>query len=171
VQLTDEKQIRQWGPTHPNPSTLTSPLGHHHPHPHASPSLATKPPLLTPTPTPSPATTEILKAVVKLGNTVLSNKAAADLNLLKSKKVAGLRSPVVFKQVLEVLSGHKYKLVACRFVFDLFDRGVLRKLVLDEEDEDEGEDEGDGEDSEGEEAIGRGRGFDGAFGGGTAVVG
>jgi rapamycin-insensitive companion of mTOR len=86
---------------------------------------------------------------------------------------------VVFKQVLEVLSGHKYKLMACRFVFDLFDRGVLRKLVLEEEDEEsesESQSEGDGEgDSSASEAEGqgggRGGGFDGAFGGGTAVVG
>jgi rapamycin-insensitive companion of mTOR len=88
--------------------------------------------------------------------------------------VAGLRSPVVFKQVLEVLSGHKYKLMACRFVFDLFDRGVLRKLVLEEEEEDESEGESEGEDGDGseEERDGMGRGgFDGAFGGGAVVVG
>lgn len=113
--------------------------------------------------------------MTKLGNTVLSNKAAADLNLLKQKKAPGLKSPRLFQRVLQVLSSHRYKLPACRFVLDLFERGVLRKLVLEEDDDDDDDDEEeeegdgvDGNDSQDEEKDGNG--FEGAFGGGVGGV-
>ena len=83
-----------------------------------------------------PTNNDILKAVVKLGNTVLSNKAAADLNALKVKKAPGLRSPELFHKVMTILAQHHYRLPACRFVLDLFDKSVMRKLVLEEEESD-----------------------------------
>lgn len=75
---------------------------------------------------------------------MLSNKAAADLNSFKQKKAPGLRSPQLFQKVLVVLSSHRYRLPACRFVLDLFDRGVLRRLVLEEEGSEDDEEEDDG---------------------------
>lgn len=157
MKLTRTSKVRQWGRSCPLPSsTLTS----------SSPnttklSSSSSPPL-------SPQNQEILKAVTKLGNTVLSNKAAADLNLLKSKKAPGLKSPELFQKVLGVLSSHRYKLPACRFVLDLFERSVLRKLVLEEDDDEEEEEVGvDGKESEDEKD---GNGFEGAFGGGVGGV-
>lgn len=88
---------------------------------------------------------DILKAVVKLGNTVLSNKAAADLNAMKVKKAPGLRDPELFQKVMKILAQHHYRLPACRFVLDLFDKSVMRRLVLDEEEEDDDDDDSDGE--------------------------
>lgn len=79
---------------------------------------------------------DILASVTKLGNTVLTNKAVAELNALKHKrKVPGFHSPVVFKRALEVLSEHRYGVQQWRFVIDLFEKGVLRKIVLEENSE------------------------------------
>lgn len=67
-----------------------------------------------------------------------------------------------------MLSSHRYKLPACRFVLDLFERSVLRKLVLEEDDDEEEEEDGvDGKESEDEKD---GNGFEGAFGGGVGGV-
>ncbi|THX23150.1 hypothetical protein D6D12_08615 [Aureobasidium pullulans] len=125
--------VRQWGPTHPSSRTQTSPLI----------ALQSNNSTTIPT-TTSPQNAEIIKSVIKLGNTVLSNKAAADLNSFKQKKAPGLRSPQLFQKVLVVLSSHRYRLPACRFVLDLFDRGVLRRLVLEEEGSEDDEEEDDG---------------------------
>jgi rapamycin-insensitive companion of mTOR len=101
--------------------------------------------------TVDPLNAEILRSVTKLGNTVLTNKAVAELNSLKHrKKAAGFLLPGVFKQALEVLAGHRYGVMQWRFVIDLFDKGVLRKIVLEEEEEGEEESssEEEGTDSE-----------------------
>lgn len=87
-----------------------------------------------------PINNEILKAIIKLGNTVLSNKAAADLNGLKHRKAPGFQSPAVFHKAMQILSSHHYRLPATRFVIDLFEKGVLRKIVLEEESDDSGSD-------------------------------
>ncbi|THX45207.1 hypothetical protein D6D11_07557 [Aureobasidium pullulans] len=93
--------VRQWGPTHPSSRTQTSPLI----------ALQSNNSTTIPT-TTSPQNAEIIKSVIKLGNTVLSNKAAADLNSFKQKKAPGLRSPQLFQKVLVVLSSHRYRLPA-----------------------------------------------------------
>jgi rapamycin-insensitive companion of mTOR len=143
--------VRHWGPTK-NSTDQTTPLGH--------PPIHNSNKTQNNTTTCSSQNNDILKAVIKLGNTVLSNKAAADLNSLKMRKVSGLRSTVLFQKVLAILSSHRYKLPACRFVLDLFDRSVLRRLVLEEEDDD---------DDDGEEGNGDST-FEGAFGGGVGGV-
>ena len=66
------------------------------------------------------------------------------MNSFKQKKAPGLRSLQLFQKVLVVLSSHRYRLPACRFVWDLFDRGVLRRLVLEEEGSEDDEEEDDG---------------------------
>ena len=45
---------------------------------------------------------------------------------------------------MQVLESHHFRLPVCRFVIDLFDKRVLRQIVL-EEDDDEG---GDNDDSD-----------------------
>ncbi|KAK4987787.1 hypothetical protein LTR28_001818 [Elasticomyces elasticus] len=80
-----------------------------------------------------PVNADILKSVVRLGNTVLSNKAAADLNALRLKKAPGFQQPALFHKVMGILAAHHYRLPACRFVIDLFDKSVMKSIVLEEE--------------------------------------
>jgi len=82
---------------------------------------------------------------------VLAKKAASELNAIKAKKTQHFSSPILFRRVMEILEQHRFHLPVCRFVLDLFDRGVLRRVVLQESDEDEDEDE----DDEEEESSGR----------------
>jgi rapamycin-insensitive companion of mTOR len=56
---------------------------------------------------------------------------------------------------MQVLEAHHFRLPACRFVLDLFDKRVLQQIVMEEEDEDEDEkeeqdDEADDSDDSGE---------------------
>jgi rapamycin-insensitive companion of mTOR len=41
----------------------------------------------------------------------------------------------MFRKVMQVLEAHHFRLPACRFVLDLFDKRVLEQIVLEEEDE------------------------------------
>jgi len=84
-----------------------------------------------------PITTKILKLVTDLGNTVLAKKAASELNAIKVKKTHHFSSPILFRHVMEILEQHRFHLPVCRFVLDLFDRGVLRRVVLEESDDEE----------------------------------
>lgn len=87
-----------------------------------------------------PANTAILAAVVKLGNSVLTNKAVGELNALKHRKKApGFASEAVFKRALDVLSEHRFGVQQWRFVIDLFEKGVLRRIVLEEDEERDGD--------------------------------
>jgi hypothetical protein len=40
---------------------------------------------------------------------------------------------------MQILEAHHFRLPACRFVLDLFDKRVLEQIVLEEEEEDEEE--------------------------------
>ena len=86
-----------------------------------------------------PINNEILRAITRLGNTVLSNKAAAELSGFKVRKVPGLQTAALFRKVVGVLSAHHYRLQAFRFVIDLFDKSVMRKIVLEESDSEDGD--------------------------------
>jgi rapamycin-insensitive companion of mTOR len=49
---------------------------------------------------------------------------------------------------MSILESHHFRLPVCRFVIDLFDKKVMRQVVLEEEDEedsDDSEDEGSSE--------------------------
>lgn len=82
-----------------------------------------------------PMNAGILNSITKLGNTVLTNKALGELSSFKHKKAPGFRSPVLFKKVMVLLSSHGYGIQQWRFVIDLFDKEVLRKIVLEEDEE------------------------------------
>lgn len=41
---------------------------------------------------------------------------------------------------MQVLEAHHFRLPACRFVLDLFDKRVLQQIVLEEEEDEEDED-------------------------------
>lgn len=61
---------------------------------------------------------------------------------IKAKRPRGFQSPPLFHKVMAILASQHYRLGACRFVIDLFDRKVMRKIVLEEEEEeDESSDE------------------------------
>ena len=49
---------------------------------------------------------------------------------------------------MQVLEAHHFRLPACRFVLDLFDKRVLRQIVLEEEDPEEEEESSESESEE-----------------------
>lgn len=89
----------------------------------------------------------------------MCNESAQHANHLwhsiKAKKAPGFTKPAMIHKVMQILEQHHFRLPVCRFVLDLFDRSVLRQIVLEEEDDDdeEADDVGDeeGEESESEE--------------------
>lgn len=110
---------------------------------------------------PNPTNAAILSAIVKLGNSVLTNKALVELQSLKAKKASGFRKGGFFKKAMTVLSQHRYGIREYRFVIDCFGKSVLKRLVLDEEDseddeeeEEEGDEEDDSDDDDEEEENG-----------------
>lgn len=46
---------------------------------------------------------------------------------------------------MQILEAHHFRLPACRFVLDLFDKRVLQQIVLEEEDEQEDEESSESE--------------------------
>ena len=81
----------------------------------------------------------ILEHVTELGNTVLQKRAMAELMHIKSKKVPAFKQPALFKKVMILLESHHFRLTVRRFVIDLFDRSVMRQVVLEEDSDDEEE--------------------------------
>ncbi|KAG8530002.1 uncharacterized protein KY384_005484 [Bacidia gigantensis] len=67
-----------------------------------------------------PVHARILAVVTDLSNTVLTKKAAGDLYSIKAKSPEQFNSLILFRKVR-------------RFVIDLFDKSVMRRIVLDEE--------------------------------------
>ncbi|KAF4306455.1 HR1 repeat rho-binding protein [Botryosphaeria dothidea] len=80
-----------------------------------------------------PINARILKLVTDLGNTVLAKRAANDLHGIKAKKAPGFQKTTMFHKVMAILELHHFRLPVCRFVIDLFDKNVLRQIVLEEE--------------------------------------
>ena len=93
----------------------------------------------------------ILELIVDLGNTVLTKRSVGELVNIKGKKARGFGQTSLFRKVMVILENHHFPLGIRRFVVDLFEKGVMRRLVLDEESEGEEEDDesGEGEESEG----------------------
>ncbi|KAJ5032162.1 hypothetical protein J3E74DRAFT_400279, partial [Bipolaris maydis] len=52
---------------------------------------------------------------------------------------------------MQILEAHHFRLPACRFILDLFDKRVLEQIVLEEEDE-QGDDEVSSQSAESAEA-------------------
>ncbi|KAF1947748.1 cytosolic regulator pianissimo [Clathrospora elynae] len=98
-----------------------------------------------------PVNARILKLATDLGNTVLAKKAANDLQTIKARKVPGFSRPSIFHKVMQILEAHHFRLPACRFVLDLFDKRVLEQIVLEEEDEGDDSSSESGSESEGDE--------------------
>lgn len=79
----------------------------------------------------------ILELVNDLSNTVLSKTRAAELQKIKARKADGFSDPALFYKVMSILDRHHFRLPVLRFVMDLFDKDVMRKIMLDESDTDE----------------------------------
>ena len=135
-----------------NPTAANTPYAPAPQPPAPALSLTRRPPVPTST---SPTSTAILASITKLGNTVLMNKALAELNSFKhaDPRPPGLESTGLFKKALVVLASHGYGVPQWRFVVDLFGKGVVRRVVLEEEGsgDESGEEEGEGEGGDGGE--------------------
>jgi hypothetical protein len=91
----------------------------------------------------------ILELVIDLGNTVLYKRAMTELMHIKTKKAAGFKSAALFKKIMILLECHHFRLHVRQNAINLFDKAVMRQIVLDEESSDENvdseEDESDSE--------------------------
>ncbi|KAL3444040.1 Rapamycin-insensitive companion of mTOR, N-term-domain-containing protein [Aspergillus insuetus] len=82
---------------------------------------------------PDAGNQKILKLIADMGNTVLSKRAAADLHSIKSKQPEKFHQPHLFRKTLSILESHHFRLPARRFALDLFDKSVMRRIVIDDE--------------------------------------
>jgi rapamycin-insensitive companion of mTOR len=83
----------------------------------------------------------VLKHVTTLGNVVIASGAMRDLRSLKLKKGSAFQKPQLFLKVMTILEQHHFRLHHIRFVLDLFDKRVMRQIVLEEEEESEEEED------------------------------
>lgn len=58
---------------------------------------------------------------------------------LKSKQPEKFRQVEIFRKTLCILESHHYRLPARRFALDLFDKSVMRRIVLEEDYDSESE--------------------------------
>lgn len=82
---------------------------------------------------PDPIRQKILMLILDMGNTVLSKRAATDLQSVKTKHPDYFRQVDLFRKSLTILESHHFRLPARRFALDLFDKNVMRCFVLDED--------------------------------------
>ncbi|KAL8924438.1 MAG: hypothetical protein Q9208_004046 [Pyrenodesmia sp. 3 TL-2023] len=88
---------------------------------------------------PRPVTDEdpvherVLSLVMDTGNAVTAKKAATDLNGLKMRHPEAFGSVELYRKVRDVLGVHNFRLPVRRFLLDLFEKNVMRRFVLDEE--------------------------------------
>ncbi|KAL8750436.1 MAG: hypothetical protein Q9199_007070 [Rusavskia elegans] len=80
-----------------------------------------------------PIHARILESVANTGNTVLTKKAAGELNALKTHHLEAFSSVELYRKVRDMLGRYRFHLPVRRFVLDLFNRSVIREIVLDEE--------------------------------------
>lgn len=75
----------------------------------------------------------ILSLAGDLGNTVLTKRAASDLFSIKSKAPDLFSSVALFRKIMRILEEHNFRLPVRRFLIDLFDKTIMRRIVLEEE--------------------------------------
>lgn len=83
----------------------------------------------------------ILELIVDLGNTVLYRKAVTELQKIKARKPIAFRSAEFFKTVMGLMEWNHYRLGVRRMVIDLFEKGVMRQIVFDEDESDSSEED------------------------------
>jgi rapamycin-insensitive companion of mTOR len=84
-----------------------------------------------------PVNQRILELIADLGNTVLAKRAMTELTQLKIRKVDGFKQPQLFRKIMTVMECHHFQLAVRRLVFNLFNKSVMRQIVLEEESSDE----------------------------------
>ncbi|KAJ5112455.1 hypothetical protein N7532_000500 [Penicillium argentinense] len=82
---------------------------------------------------PDATNDKILKLIVDMGNTVLTKRAAKDLHSIKCKQPERFHQTHLFRKTLCILESHHFRLPSRRFAIDLFDKSVMRRIVLDED--------------------------------------
>ena len=75
----------------------------------------------------------ILRLACELGNTVLTKRAASDLFGIKTKAPDLFTSVALFGKIMLILEKHSFRLHVRRFLIDLFDKTVMRRIVLEED--------------------------------------
>ena len=75
----------------------------------------------------------ILSLACELGNPVLTKRAASDLFGIKTKAPDLFTSVALFGKVMLILEKHSFRLHVRRFLIDLFDKTVMRRIVLEED--------------------------------------
>ena len=80
-----------------------------------------------------PKRARVLALVKDLGNAVLTKKAAGDIYGIKTSSPELFTSVTLFRKVMQILESHNFRLPARKFVLDTFDKGVLRRVVLDDD--------------------------------------
>lgn len=78
----------------------------------------------------------ILELVETTGNTVSHKQAIGELIKIKQNKAYAFKQVKLFKKVMVLLANHHFHLPIRRLVIELFEKRILRLIVLDEEDED-----------------------------------
>ncbi|CAG8286021.1 unnamed protein product [Penicillium salamii] len=108
---------------------------------------------------PDSVNQQILKSIVDMGNTVLAKRAASELHRyalssttsvtvsdhscsLKSKQPDKFRQVDLFRKTLCILESHHFRLPSRRFALDLFDKSVMRRIVLEEDSDSESDSSG-----------------------------
>ncbi|MCJ1472570.1 hypothetical protein MMC13_001219 [Lambiella insularis] len=77
----------------------------------------------------------VVSLVTDLGNTVLTKRAIGELHSIRSKKPELFKSIAVFRRVMFIFECHSFRLPVMRFVIDMFDKHVMRQIVLEEDSE------------------------------------
>jgi rapamycin-insensitive companion of mTOR len=88
---------------------------------------------------PDPINAKILNSIIDMGNTVLYKKAAADLHVTKAKHYEHFHQVTLFQKTLTILESHHFRLPQRQYILDLFDKAVMRHVVLEEDTEEETE--------------------------------
>ncbi|ETN42624.1 uncharacterized protein HMPREF1541_01781 [Cyphellophora europaea CBS 101466] len=80
-----------------------------------------------------PTKAKILKLVVNMGNSVTYKKIGNDLQVLRLRHPQLFMDTGLFRKTLTILESHHYRLLARQHILDLFDKSVMRRIVLDED--------------------------------------
>lgn len=80
-----------------------------------------------------PLKAKILKLVVNMGNSVTYKKIGQDLHVLRLRHPEVFNNVDLFRKTLTILESHHYRLLARQHILDLFDKSVMRRLVLDDD--------------------------------------
>jgi rapamycin-insensitive companion of mTOR len=82
----------------------------------------------------------VISLVVDLGNTVLTKRAIGELHSIRVKRPELFKSTAIFPRIMYIFECYNFRLPVIRFVIDMFDKDVMRQIVLEEgTDDDEAE--------------------------------